>query len=60
MNKKRELHVIQLASDGVIKKIDVTGRSDREVKKIMSGMLINMDTDHFRIDDVETVTRRHK
>lgn len=51
--KKRTLKVKELATGKVVSEVDVTGKSERMVERVMSGMLRNMDTDRFCVDDSE-------
>jgi hypothetical protein len=48
--EKRELRVVEITTQKVIHKIDVSGKNDRQVEKVMSGMLRNM-ADEFRVED---------
>jgi hypothetical protein len=57
--KKRELQVKRLLSpvtgeieDAIVRRIDVTGKNDSYVEKCEMGLLRNMDTDRFWVDDV--------
>lgn len=49
------LYIRDFATRSVIDTVDVTGRSERQVEKIMMGMLINMNTDEYFVDDSECV-----
>jgi hypothetical protein len=49
--KKRELRVREFESGNVVHRVDVTGRSERGIEKVLLGMLRNMDTERFCIDD---------
>lgn len=55
--EKRELQVKYIdppkGVDPIVKRIDVTGKSESYIEKCMSGLLRNMDTDRFFVDDVE-------
>lgn len=42
MTQQRELLVVDLGTGHTVKRIDVTGKSDNAVGRIMAGMLINM------------------
>ena len=44
----RNYHTGEVAS-----KMDVTGKSDRQIERIERGALINMDTDNWCIEEVE-------
>lgn len=48
---KRELQVKEIGTGNVIHTIDVTGKSDSTVERVISGMLIEMDTDRFFVAD---------
>ena len=53
MSKKREL-IIKRFSDGEIaSRMDVTGKSERTIERIMAGALINMNTDEWCIYDTD-------
>ena len=47
-----DLIVRNLETREEIHRVDVTGRSERSIERVMSGMLINMSPDYF-IDDSE-------
>ena len=49
--KKRELRVVRTATGEVVHRVDVYDKVDRQVEKVMSGMLNRMDTDRFHIED---------
>lgn len=51
--KKRVLHVIRLGTEEVVKTLDMTGKTDRQVEKIERGMLINLDLENYCIEDIE-------
>jgi curli biogenesis system outer membrane secretion channel CsgG len=51
--KKQVLKIVEFKTGEVIKVIDVTGRSDSSVERVMRGILINMNTDEYYIDDDE-------
>jgi hypothetical protein len=48
---QRTLDVIEIATGEVVKSVDVTGSSDRQVVKATAGMLRNMDTARFLVRD---------
>lgn len=50
-----KLYIKDFATRSVIEEIDVTGSSERRVEKIMMGMLINMNTEEYFVDDSECV-----
>ncbi len=52
-SKKRHLIVRRFETREEVKRLNVTEKSDRAVERIMSGMLINMDTDRFYIEDTD-------
>lgn len=47
---KQELRVVHATTREVVKTIDVTGRSDRHVEKVVLGLLRNMGDAYF-VDD---------
>ncbi len=48
----RELRVVDRATNAVVHRVPITGdKSDRQVEKVMSGMLDRIDTDKFRVED---------
>jgi curli biogenesis system outer membrane secretion channel CsgG len=49
----RELRVVRTDTGEVVHLVDVTGKSDREVEKVMGGMLRNMDRERFHVEDSE-------
>ena len=49
--RKRFLRVREFNTDKIVSEIEVTGKSERQIERIEMGMLINMDTDRFCIDD---------
>ena len=50
-NRPRELRVIRLGSNEIVHTVNVSGRGDRDVEKVIRGMLRNMDTDRFHVED---------
>ena len=48
-----KLYVKRVADDEVVSTVDVTGRSETQIERIMSGMLRNMNTEEYYIDDAE-------
>lgn len=48
---KRELRVVEIATKKVVRTFDVTGKSERQIEKLVRGLLINMDRDRFYVDD---------
>ena len=51
--KKQVLKVIRISDSEVVDTIDVAGYPSDRVEKVMRGMLINMNTDEYFIDDSE-------
>jgi len=49
-----KIYIKRISNDEVVKTIDVTGKSERHIGRCVAGILINMDTDNFYIDDSET------
>jgi hypothetical protein len=52
VNKKRCVQVIEIATGKVVHEVDVRDMSDRQIERVMSGMLINMDTERFHLKEV--------
>lgn len=48
---RRELRIVNRETGEVVSTVDVTGRSERTIERVETGMLINMDTDRFYIQD---------
>ena len=48
---KRGLRVVRTATGKVEHTVDVTGKTDRVVEKVLSGMLDRIDTDNFHVED---------
>ena len=48
---KQYLFVRDIETREIVHTVEVTGRSENMVEKVMRGMLINMNTDKFFIDD---------
>ena len=51
MAKKRFLRVKKFGTNEEIHKVEITNPTSRKVERVMSGMLINMNTDEYYIDD---------
>lgn len=47
----KELKVVDLETREVVHKVEVTNDNPRHVEKVMLGMLRNMDTEKYFIDD---------
>lgn len=47
----KKLKVIELATGKTVHEVDVTGKTSRQIEKVMSGMLRNMDTDRFAVEE---------
>ncbi len=52
--KRRALRIVNRETGEVVSAVDVTGKSERQIYRVEMGMLINMDTDRFYIDDSAT------
>ncbi len=46
-----ELRVIESATGEVVRRLDVSGRSERAVEKIENGLLRQMDLERFHLED---------
>ena len=51
MSEKRELRVVETQTGKVEHSVDVTGKSDHMVERVLSGMLHRIDTDRFHVED---------
>ena len=51
-SKKRELLVKSIETGNVVKRFDLTGKSEGYVEKLMRGVLINM-SDEYTIEDTK-------
>jgi hypothetical protein len=49
--EKKFIVVRQLSDKKEIHRVEVTGKSQGQIEKVMMGMLRNMDTDKYFIDD---------
>lgn len=49
---KRYIRVIEYKSDKVVKSIDVTGKSERQIDKIDRGLNINLNHEEYYTLDV--------
>lgn len=56
MADKRELRVTDKTTGEVIRRIDVTGRSERDIDRITGGLLINMSPRYFVADSADEPT----
>ena len=52
MTARHELQVIDLETDEVVRTIDVSGHSERQVERIERGLLRNMNRDRYVVDEV--------
>ena len=48
---RRELRIVNRETGEVVSTVDVTGRSERTIERVETGMLINMNTERFCIHD---------
>jgi hypothetical protein len=48
---KRTLDVVEIATGNVVHQVDVTGKSEEHIDRVIGGMLINMDTDRFCVGE---------
>lgn len=56
-----KLHVRDLKSRAIVHSIDMGDRcSERELERVMLGLLTNMDRESFYVDDSEVVTNERK
>lgn len=53
MIQKADLIVRELKTDKEVARVTITNPTTRSVERTMGGMLINMDTGRFYIDDSE-------
>jgi len=50
---KREILVKHIKTEEIVKRIDVTGKSEQHIERCMMGMLINMNQEDYRIEDTD-------
>lgn len=50
--KTTKLRVIELATRKTVHEVDVSTKSEAAIERVMSGMLINMDTDRYCIEEI--------
>lgn len=43
----KEIVIMSIDDDWVVKRVDVTGKSDRQVNKIEDGININLDLENY-------------
>ena len=48
-----KIYVKEISTGEVVKEIEVGNPSERRAERIMRGMLINMNTDKYYVDDSE-------
>ncbi len=53
MDNKREILVKHIKTGEVVKRIDVTGQSEKGIELCMMGMLRNMNQEDYRIEDTD-------
>lgn len=51
MTKRQFLKVVETATGKAVREVDCTGMSARMVEKAILGMLRNMDTERFHVED---------
>lgn len=51
--KKKVMKVVETATGKVVREVDVHDKGQSAIEKVMLGMLRNMDTDRFHIDDTK-------
>lgn len=51
----KEIHVIEIESGKVVRKIDVTGKSDHLIEKVERGLLLNMDFENYITEVVDVL-----
>ena len=56
---ERKLQVVAIVTGEIVKELDVTGRSDRDVDRIMRGMLINMNREKYFVRDTKDEEQSH-
>lgn len=49
--KTSKLQVVELTTGKVVHEVDVSGKGESSIERVMSGMLINMDTDRYCIQE---------
>ena len=53
MADKREILVKNIKTGEVVKRVDVTRQSEKNIERYMLGMLINMNQEDYRIEDTD-------
>lgn len=53
MGNKREILVKNIKTGETVKRVDVTGKSERMIERCMMGMLTNMNQEDYRIEDTD-------
>lgn len=51
MAEKRFLRVRREDTNEIVSEVEVTGKSENQIERIERGILMNMDTDAFILDD---------
>ena len=46
----RELRIVDMETGEVVKRIDVTGKSERQIERIEMGMLRNMNLERYTVE----------
>ncbi len=49
----RQIHVKSIKTKEIVHSVDVTDQSERDVERVMRGMLINMSDDFFITDSLD-------
>lgn len=48
-----KLEIVHLESGEVVETIDVSRQTERGVEQVLSGLLINMNTDDYAVNEVD-------
>ena len=49
----REILIKNIKTGEIVKRVDVTGKSEINIEHCMMGMLINMNQEDYRIEDTD-------
>lgn len=54
LKRTTRLEVVEIATDKVVHTVDVSGQSERNIARVMHGMLTNMNRERFFVREVES------
>lgn len=53
MVERKEIKVVDISTGEVVRRIDVTGKSERGVESVLRGLLTQMDTEKFYAEEAQ-------